>query len=403
MAISDIYNSLTFGGVNSLDYGIYISGPGVFNAPVRDIEFVGVPGRNGAIEIDKGHWNNIEVTYKAGTFGDDQSDFAQKINAFRNAVVSQIGYQRITDTYNPEEYRLGIYASGLSVNPANRNSAGEFDLVFNCKPQRYLLSGEDEISVTSGDAITNPTLYEASPKFEIYGYGATRFNGYEFSIEFVPIGRIDLAPGNTITYLDNSDASITFNSDVFAEGDSIYFDTRQYYSVAVHFGITSITSYEELEFSDSNPEVDSSAGLMRYITMSFVKGTPKVVINTRTYTSPSYSGESATITTTIDYDGDGTITFSASKVSSPHIKLDGRLNVGWAYLVGDSTIPAIGNPTYIDCELGEAYMIRDGEVISLNSNIALGSNLPVLASGDNEITFDNTITDLKITPRWWEL
>lgn len=61
----EIFNSLVFGGVNSADYGIYITGEGVFNAPKRAVNMVAVPGRNGSIAIDQGHWENIEVTYPA--------------------------------------------------------------------------------------------------------------------------------------------------------------------------------------------------------------------------------------------------------------------------------------------------------------------------------------------------
>ena len=45
----------------------------------------------------------------------------------------------------------------------------------------------------------------------------------------------------------------------------------------------------------------------------------------------------------------------------------------------------------------------DGEAKSLNAYIDLGSDLPVLAPGANTITFDNTITDLKVVPRWWKI
>jgi phage-related protein len=69
----------------------------------------------------------------------------------------------------------------------------------------------------------------------------------------------------------------------------------------------------------------------------------------------------------------------------------------------DSTISRIGDPTYIDCDLGDAYMIKDGTYVGLNKYIDLGSDLPTLASGNNEITFDNTVTELKITPRFWIL
>lgn len=142
-----IFNSLTFGGVNSADYGIYITGEAVYNAPERAVEMVSVAGRNGAIAIDQGHWNNIEVTYPAGTFGKTQAEFREAISAFRNAILSQLGYQRLTDTYHPDEYRMALYVSGLEVEPTQYGSAAEFKLQFNCKPQRWLTEGEQEITV----------------------------------------------------------------------------------------------------------------------------------------------------------------------------------------------------------------------------------------------------------------
>lgn len=145
----EIFNSLVFGGVNSADYGIYITGEGVFNAPKRAVNMVAVPGRNGSIAIDQGHWENVEVTYPAGTFGMDESEFAKALSNFRNAIVSQIGYQRLTDTYHPDEYRMALYSEGLEVEPTTYNKAGEFELKFNCKPQRWLTSGE--VPVTIGE------------------------------------------------------------------------------------------------------------------------------------------------------------------------------------------------------------------------------------------------------------
>lgn len=147
MAIGAIFNSLVYGGVDSADYGVYITGDAVFNAPKRSVELVSVPGRNGAIEIDQGHFENIEVSYPAGMFGDDQTDFRERLSDFRNAIMSQKGYQRLSDTYHPDEYRMGIYVDGLEVEPKHYNEAGQFTLKFNCKPQRWLTSGEDPLDV----------------------------------------------------------------------------------------------------------------------------------------------------------------------------------------------------------------------------------------------------------------
>ena len=142
--------SIIFGGVNSADYGIYIGGEGTFNAPKRAVELVSVPGRNGAIAIDQGHYENITVTYSAFNYEADLATFRQQLTDFRNAIASLKGYQRLQDTFNPDEYRLAMFVDGIEIKPIMYNTAAEFDIVFNCKPQRYLVSGEEEIEVARG-------------------------------------------------------------------------------------------------------------------------------------------------------------------------------------------------------------------------------------------------------------
>ena len=70
---------------------------------------------------------------------------------------------------------------------------------------------------------------------------------------------------------------------------------------------------------------------------------------------------------------------------------------------GESTILMVGHPAYIDMSTGDAYKEENGEFISLNRYIYLQSDLATLKPGTTEITFDSTITDLKIVPRWWKL
>lgn len=184
-----IFNSLIFGGINSADYGIYITGEAVYNAPERAVEMVNVPGRNGAIVIDQGHWDNIRVTYPAGTFGKDQAEFREAVSAFRNAVLSQLGYQRLTDTYHPDEYRMAVYISGLEVDPTHYGSAGEFKLQFDCKPQRWLTEGEQEITVgewgetetATGETVTieNPNGNLSLKSLNVAIEPVQNLNGYD--------------------------------------------------------------------------------------------------------------------------------------------------------------------------------------------------------------------------------
>lgn len=166
-----LFNSFTFDEIKSLDNGIYITGRAVYNAPERIVEMVSVPGRNGNIAIDEGHFENIEVTYPAGCFADNQSDFGEKVAAFRNILASRYQYKRIEDDYNPDEFRMGLYKSGLDVNAVSYNRAGQFNIVFDCKPQRWLKSGEETETFTSTGTIENPTEFPARPLLVVTGAG----------------------------------------------------------------------------------------------------------------------------------------------------------------------------------------------------------------------------------------
>ena len=182
-----IYKTLTFDNANSGTYGVYITGEAVYNAPEKDVEMIEIPGRNGAFALDRGRFQNIEVTYPAGIFADNEADFAQAVSDFRNLLCSKQGYCRLTDDYNSGEYRMAVYKSGLEVTPAMLQ-AGEFEIVFDCKPQRFLVSGESKIAVTSGDDVTNPTLFASHPLLEVTGYGNIDIGADEIEVHNEPVG-----------------------------------------------------------------------------------------------------------------------------------------------------------------------------------------------------------------------
>ncbi len=176
-------NSITFDGINSLEYGVYVSGSGAFDAPARDIEMITVPGRNGSLAMDRGRYENIEVTYPAGLWELPNKSFEEALAAFRAELVSRYSYVVLSDTYNPDEFRLALYRSGLDVDPRVYNRAGEFSIVFDCKPQRFLTSGATAVSLARGQhTLNNPTLFPAAPLIEVTGTGSFIFGGVEVEI-----------------------------------------------------------------------------------------------------------------------------------------------------------------------------------------------------------------------------
>ena len=99
---------------------------------------------------------------------------------------------------------------------------------------------------------------------------------------------------------------------------------------------------------------------------------------------------------------------SVTKSSSSTKRDTGYRQINFAFsgnpsIVVHSTAATFGNPTYIDCDIGEAYAIDNGITSSLDRYIQIGAELPTLKSGSNTITYDNTVTTFKITPRWWKV
>ncbi|MDO4527436.1 MAG: hypothetical protein Q4C03_01465 [bacterium] len=219
------YGKIIFGGIDSSEYGIYISGEGTYNAPERAVEFVNVPGRNGAIALDQGRYENITITYPAMVLEDDQETFRERLSAFRNAILSQKGYQRLEDSYHPDEYRMGLYHAGLSVSDLlTFHQGGNFELTFECKPQRFLTVGDYPVPLDSGDVLQNPTLFDSGPLVEISGYGTVGFNGYEIEVADELIGEIDLIDRINLLYYkapDPSSERFTFDDSKLVSGDTI--------------------------------------------------------------------------------------------------------------------------------------------------------------------------------------
>ena len=168
-------NYFTFGLIDSRDYGVYISGTGAYNAPRRSYTEVVVPGRNGTLLIDNGNYENIEVTYPAFITGG--SDFSERLADFRSALTSQIGYKRLYDSYNADQFREGCFMEKINVSPASFLTAGEFDITFNCKPQRFLDSGDDVLTLTASGTLVNPTPFPCKPLITVTGYGGLFVSG----------------------------------------------------------------------------------------------------------------------------------------------------------------------------------------------------------------------------------
>ena len=127
------FHYFTYNGRSSLEFNTKISGNGTFAAPQRDIEKQEVPGRSGDLLIDNGKFKNITIPYEAYI----TEDFDHSIAALRAFLLSTAGYQRLEDTYHPDEFRMAAYAGPFDPK-VHAVSSGSFTLEFDCMPQRFL-------------------------------------------------------------------------------------------------------------------------------------------------------------------------------------------------------------------------------------------------------------------------
>jgi phage-related protein len=176
-----VSNTFTFNGQNSGDFGMWISGSGTYNMPERDVTIFEVPGRNGNLVVDNGRYKNVQVVYPASIpFG-----FAEKAQALRTWLGAQLNYERLTDDYDTTHYRLGRFVGGLDFSTTALNEGAEFSVAFDCKPQRFLTSGEEsQAYYSSVFSVYNPTPFPAKPLIVVRGSGAgtLTFNGSTINI-----------------------------------------------------------------------------------------------------------------------------------------------------------------------------------------------------------------------------
>lgn len=215
-------NWFTLDGQSSKDFGVYISGLNTFGGAERDQEKVSVAGRNGDLTIDNGRFFNTTVIYPAFIY----SDFSANVAAFRNFLLSQRSYKRLEDTYHPDEFRLARYSGAFEADVLDNLKGGQFNLTFDCYPQRFLKRGENEYSFTAAGSIKNDTDQVALPLVRAYGDGALTINGITITISgsdtYTDID-CDLQEAYKDTLSTSKNNTITLNNGEFfnlASGDN---------------------------------------------------------------------------------------------------------------------------------------------------------------------------------------
>lgn len=155
-------------GERSDNFGLRLQEPIKFGASKPKYDTASVPGRNGTLYRFDGSYENITGT--ARCFALQKDTVQNALYAVSKWCMFQPGYHRLETEEEPEIYRMAVVLSGAETEIRMRALA-PFALSFDCKPQRYLKSGELPVTLTqSGTVLYNPGM-EALPLIKVYGTG----------------------------------------------------------------------------------------------------------------------------------------------------------------------------------------------------------------------------------------
>lgn len=167
-----MYDILTFNGKSFEDFNTFWDGSQSLGTPEKDITFYEVAGRNGSLSISNNRFKNKIVPFNCFI----RLDFVKNFSNLMNFLLAQEGYGRLESTTEPDVYRLAQFINDLDPETGVELKSGLFTLNFNCMPQKFLKSGEQEIEIDDTATILNPTMFDAAPLIEVTGTGTININ-----------------------------------------------------------------------------------------------------------------------------------------------------------------------------------------------------------------------------------
>ena len=166
--------TLTFNGILSSDFGIYVIGNNDAEVPEFDYESTDIPGVFKAFHQSNKRYKNKQVVYHCMC----KQDASNKISQFCGAMLADGIYQRITDTIHPEYYKIGTFIGGTQPRFYGSKDVATFDLLFDCDPRKFLVGGDTFQTVTIGQDFeltdARPGLFY-NPVFKVKGIISVQF------------------------------------------------------------------------------------------------------------------------------------------------------------------------------------------------------------------------------------
>lgn len=154
-------------GVNAALVGIRLQVPLTFSGAEPIVESFEIPGRNGALLIETGAYRNRKAVADCYALDKDVLKTNAEINRF---LLANGGYRRLETSDDDTHYWVARVTNGADINERAR-MLNPFRIIFDCKPQRFLKSGNTPFTLTEAAEIINYTKFPAKPMLKITSEG----------------------------------------------------------------------------------------------------------------------------------------------------------------------------------------------------------------------------------------
>ena len=156
-------------GIDARSAGIQLQAPIEFSEAVPVVEAQTIPGRNGDLIWETGNYENRSAEAECFCL---QKDVEKAISSAGRFLMGKKGYRRLETSDDPDHYWMARVENSPKIAMRLRTLA-PFEIGFDCKPQRFLKSGDDPIVISVPNAeethisIYNPYGFTSHPLIEI--------------------------------------------------------------------------------------------------------------------------------------------------------------------------------------------------------------------------------------------
>lgn len=168
-------------GVDAKSVGINLQSPVSFSSAVPVFEAQTIPGRNGDLLYYTGAYENRSGYASCFCL---QENVETAISLAGRFLMGKFGYRRLETSDDPDHFWMAVIENSPEIMQRIRMLA-PFEINFDCKPQRFLKSGEETVIFNSPGTIDNLYGQIAKPFVTVYGQGdgVLTIGNYTVSIE----------------------------------------------------------------------------------------------------------------------------------------------------------------------------------------------------------------------------